>query len=78
MDNIPRLDKSAITTISLNDSEEEKQYWFSKGPHERIAAIELQRRMVYGKDCVTSRLQRILETAELVQHKDLEDLEHLP
>ena len=78
MDNIPRLDKSTITITSLHDSEEEKQYWFSKGPQERIAAIELQRRMVYGKDRVASRLQRLLETAELMQHKDLEDLEHLP
>jgi hypothetical protein len=78
MDDIPRLNKQVITIISLNDSEEEKQSWFSRGPQERIEAIELNRRMVYGQDRVASRLQRFLETAELVRHKDPEDLEHLP
>jgi len=78
MDNMPRLDKQVITITSLNDVEEEKKYWLSRGSKERIEAIELNRRMVYGKDRVASRLQRLLETAELMQHKDLEDLEHLP
>jgi hypothetical protein len=67
MDNMPRLNKQVVTIASLHDSGEEKQYWFSKGPQERIAAIELQRRMVYGKDRVASRLQRLLETADLIQ-----------
>jgi len=72
MKRIPRLDKNFISVSSLDDIQEEKNYWLSKNAHERIEAIELNRRMVYGSDRVTSRLQRILET------KDLEDLEHLP
>jgi hypothetical protein len=66
MDKIPRLNKQVITITSLNDIEEEKQYWLSRGSKERIEAIELNRRMVYGKDRVASRLQRFLETAELI------------
>ena len=65
MDDLPRLDKKVVKITSLDDSEEEKNYWLSKTPLERIEAIEIQRRMVYGRDRVTSRLQRVLEVAEL-------------
>ena len=67
MDKLPRLNKNVITVTSLNDIEEEKRFWLSKGPLERIEAIELNRRMVYGEDRVASRLQRFLETSELTQ-----------
>ena len=65
MDPLPRLDKKTISIGSLNEKEEEKSYWLSKGALERIEAIELNRRMVYGEDRVTSRLQRFLETSQL-------------
>ena len=65
MDKLPSLNKKIVNITSLEDTEEEKNYWFSKSPLERIEAIEINRRMIYGKDRVTSRLQRIFETAEL-------------
>ena len=65
MNRLPRLNKKVISVSSLNDIEEEKAFWASKGALERIAAIEVQRRMVYGQDRVTSRLQRVLEISEL-------------
>jgi hypothetical protein len=65
MDNLPNLNKKIVTVTSLDDIEEEKKYWFSKSPLERIDAIEINRRMIYGQDRVTSRLQRFFETAEL-------------
>ena len=65
MDNIPRLNKKIVKITSLNDIEEEKRYWMSKTPFERLEAIEINRRMVYGRNRVTSRLQRFFETAEL-------------
>ncbi len=65
MDKLPRLDKQTMNVTSLDDIEEEKKYWFSKSPLERIEAIEINRRMIYGQDRVTSRLQRFFETAEL-------------
>ena len=67
METIPRLNKKVISVTSLNDFEEEKKYWFSKKPLERIEAIEINRRLVYGQDRVTSRLQRFFEVAELIQ-----------
>lgn len=65
MDRLPSLDKRIVKVTSLDDMEEEKKYWISKTPVERIEAIEINRRMVYGKDRVTSRLQRFFETSEL-------------
>ena len=65
MDKIPRLNKKIVNITSLDDIEEEKKYWFSKSPLERIEAIEINRRMIYGQDRATSRLQRFFETSEL-------------
>ena len=66
MDNLPSLNKKIVNVTSLDDIEEVKNYWFSKSPLERIEAIEINRRMIYGQDRVTSRLQRFFETAELL------------
>jgi hypothetical protein len=66
MDNVPRLNKKIVKVTSLDDIEEEKRYWMSKSPLERIEAIEINRRMIYGQDRTTSRLQRFFETAELL------------
>jgi len=67
VDKLPRLNKNVISITSLNDIEEEKKFWLSKGSKERIEAIELNRRMVYGKNRIASRLQRFLETSELTK-----------
>jgi hypothetical protein len=67
MKKLPRLNKNIISVTSLNDIDEEKKFWLSKEALERIEAIELHRRMVYGEDRITSRLQRFLETSKLTQ-----------
>ena len=64
---MPRLDKTRLTVSSLDEFIEEKQYWLSRGKADRLNAIEINRRMVYGTDRTTSRLQRFLETAELTR-----------
>ena len=66
MDNVPKLNKKIVEVTSLYDIEEEKRYWMSKNPLERIEAVEINRRMIYGQDRVTSRLQRFFETAQLI------------
>ena len=65
MDKLPSLNKKIVNVTSLDEIKEEKKYWISKSPLERIEAIEINRRMIYGQDRVTSRLQRFFETAEL-------------
>ncbi|MEA3361587.1 MAG: hypothetical protein U9R17_19560 [Thermodesulfobacteriota bacterium] len=65
MDKLPGLNKKIVAVTSLDDIEEEKRYWISKSPLERIEAIEINRRMIYGQNRITSRLQRFFETSEL-------------
>ena len=67
MGELLRLDKKVLSVGSLNDTEYDKAFWLSKNGRERIAAIELNRRMIYGEDNTTSRLQRFLETFELAR-----------
>jgi hypothetical protein len=65
MERLPRINKKYLTVAALNDIEDENKYWHGMNAQERLAAIEIQRRMVYGTDRVSSRLQRLLETFEL-------------
>jgi len=62
---IPRLGRSAFSVVSLRDSDNDLEYWLSRTPAERLTPIEVNRRMVYGHDLATSRLQRLFEIAEL-------------
>ncbi len=55
-----RVDRSAISVISLTAESDEKAYWLSKTPQERLEALELMRQIIYGYDPSTTRLQRIL------------------
>jgi len=55
-----RMDKTAFSVGSLGDEGDEKAYWQSKAPEERLAAVELMRQITYGYDPSTTRLQRVL------------------
>ena len=55
-----RMDKTAFSVGSLGDEGDEKAYWQSKTPEERLAAVELMRQIIYGYDPSTTRLQRVL------------------
>lgn len=59
-----RIDKAAFDVVSLDDDSDEKAYWQSKTPAERLAALEFMRQVMYGYDPATARLQRVLTTAE--------------
>jgi hypothetical protein len=58
-----KVDRTAFVVTSLHDSDE-KQYWLSKTPKERLQALELMRQIIYGYDPATARLQRVLEIAQ--------------
>ena len=60
-----KVDKSAISVVSLYDDSDDKDYWHSKTPRERLEALEVMRQINYGYDPTTIRLQRILEVAQL-------------
>ncbi len=65
--NIYRIDKKSFSVLSLSDESDDKAYWLSKTPHERLMATELMRQINYGYDPTTARLQRVLEIAELTR-----------
>jgi hypothetical protein len=62
-----KIDRKAFSVASLLEPSDEKAFWLSKTPHERLAAAELMRQIVYGYDPSTVRLQRVLEIAQRSQ-----------
>ena len=62
---IPKLDKTAFSIVSLEKNDlEEKAYWLSKTPFERLDALETMRQIIYGYDPTTTRLQRVFEVTQ--------------
>jgi len=60
--NAPRVERVLTTGLTFEQAEmDEREYWLSKTPTERLAALELLRQMNYGYDPATARLPRSLE-----------------
>ena len=60
-----KMDKSVLSVTSFSEESDEKAYWHTKTPHERLEAVELMRQINYGYDPTTTRLQRVLEVTQL-------------
>ncbi len=60
----PKVQRTAFTLASLFDESDEKSYWLSKTPYERLQAVELMRQIIYGYNPSAMRLQRVLEVAQ--------------
>jgi hypothetical protein len=58
------MDKTAFSVRSLFGESDERVYWLSKTPEERVEALETMRQLVYGYDPSTTRFQRLLEVAQ--------------
>lgn len=54
------IDKSVFSVKRTFDETEDKRYWLSKSPQERLRHIEYLRQINYGHRA-TARLQRVLE-----------------
>ena len=54
-----RMDRTAWSVESLDGQGKDRQYWLTRDPAERLAAIELARQIHYGYDPSTARLQRV-------------------
>jgi hypothetical protein len=65
-----RVDKNAFSVASLFDKSDEKAFWLSKTPYERLLAVELMRQVIYGYESASTRLQKVFEVVEL---KDLNE-----
>jgi len=60
----PKIAKTAFTVASLFDQSDEKAYWLSRTPSERLEAVELMRQIIYGYNLSATRLQRVLEITQ--------------
>ena len=60
-----KINKGALSVISLSEESDDKEYWHAKTPQERLEAVELMRQINYGYDPTTIRLQRVLEVTQL-------------
>lgn len=59
-----KLRDPAFPLASLFDGMDEKTYWHSRTPQERLQALELMRQRAYGYDPATMRIQRVLEVVQ--------------
>ena len=62
-----KLDKSVIEVVPLSQADNDKEYWLSKTPQERLEALEFVRQVFYGYDPATTRLQRVFEVVKREQ-----------
>ncbi len=61
--NSQKLDKTKLSVVHEFDNSDEKAYWFSRTPDERLRHIETLRRINYGHKA-TARLQRVIEVTK--------------
>ncbi len=73
----PEIQRNAFAVASIFDESDEKSYWLSRTPYERLEAVELMRKIIYGYDPSATRLQRVFEITQR-SHQDLADIENLP
>ncbi len=53
-----------MTVVELREADNE-DYWRDRSHIERIEAIEFMRKVMFGRDRVSERLQRVLTVNEL-------------
>jgi len=56
--------KDVFKVSNFFEESDEKEYWLSRSPEERLEAVEIMRRILYGYDPSSTRLQRVIEVAE--------------
>ncbi|HBG78205.1 MAG TPA: hypothetical protein DDW84_05060 [Phycisphaerales bacterium] len=59
-----KVQKKAFVAGSVFDDSDEKAYWLSKTPGQRLRAAELMRQIIYGYNPSAKRLQRVLEITQ--------------
>jgi hypothetical protein len=63
IDDASSLDRSAFSVTTLSDQSDDRAYWQSQSPEQRLAAVEQLRQLNYDYD-PAERLQRVLEVAQ--------------
>jgi hypothetical protein len=60
-----QVDRAYFSVGTLDDNSDEKQYWLTRTPTERLLAVEMTRQVIYGYASTAPRFQRVFEFAEL-------------
>ena len=60
-----QVNRTVFSVGNVSDPSDEKAYWLSQAPAERLRSLENMRRIVYGYTSTSPGLQRFLEIAEL-------------
>jgi predicted Fe-S protein YdhL (DUF1289 family) len=61
----PRVKRVLTVFNSFKELEaDERAYWLSRTPQERLQAMELMRQLTHGSQYTSQRLQRVLTVAE--------------
>ena len=63
IDDAESLDRSAFSVTTLSDQSDDRAYWQSQSPEQRLVAVEQLRQLNYDYD-PAERLQRVLEVAQ--------------
>jgi hypothetical protein len=59
-----KINKSVFDVVALHEADD-KADWCDRSAEERIEAVEFMRKVMFGHDRVSARLQRVLEITEL-------------
>jgi hypothetical protein len=59
----PKVRRDIFKVASLDERTDDKEFWLSKTPQERLEAVEIMRRIFYGDEAI-KRLQRVLEITQ--------------
>jgi hypothetical protein len=59
-----RMDKTTFSIGTLEEQGDDRKYWASKTPAERLQALEFMRQVMYGYDPDITRLQRVFTIAQ--------------
>jgi len=59
-----KIQKGFFEVVELREADDEN-YWRDRSHIERIEAIEFMRKVMFGRDRVSERLQRVLTVNEL-------------
>jgi hypothetical protein len=68
-----KMDRRALAVAPSDEQDNaEKRYWRGKSPHERLEVVEETRQMINAYDPASTRLQRVLEVAQLSSAEGLQ------
>ena len=70
IDTFAKVDKAAFSVGTLDHDRDDRDFWLSMSPEERLQAIEIIQQKIYGYSFPTPRLQRVFEITKLAARKD--------